>query len=747
MAKFRYSASLISVFKICPFRFYCKTTGQEQDPDQNMVYADSGQVLHKCMEYYYEHLLELDREAALQEMKNYFNTLWEHLDINSPVINKEEYWLSVLNSIKLNIIPTHTELEFRLDYDMKPLIKDGVYLVPDEQLEDKTFFIGYGDAVNTVEHWIGDWKTSSYKRSKLDKYEVQLKYYAWAYWKTYGVIPRTWVYFTKVDKLFKFAPTIADMQEIEKEMVQINTEVQQRFKEMKFERRPSKTNCFFCPYKGVCSTNLLRENKAKDYEVKFYLRGHKLLVEAVMPTEIQRKIEAECNFEIKNAHFIVQAMRKKGIQFDGMKRLYRRKDYGGDTFIGFANKIYLILKNYAESQGWRIKFSLVDQRNADIKAKKNEIEMPDRLNTDYDPYKFQTHAVEALMKSRWGICEIGTGGGKTDIAAECIRRLNTKTLFIIDNKDLLLQTKKEYERLLGIECGIVGMGYREWHQPITLSTIQTLEKHCKEFETELAQVNLVIYDETHIIASKSFEKVSKFLSNTTYRFGFSATARRDDGNDKIIYAHTGEVVYKKPAFELIEEGVLTRPECYFYDYADSMHVSEQWHNEYQDNVVENEQRNELIKQIVESYTKEGKQVMVLCKMIRHCNTLLEMIPGSKLIYGQTDDDLRVEVLEEFKEKKFNVLIGNIKIFNKGINIKNLDVLINAAGNAGDVTTIQSIGRALRKAEGKDKAYYIDFLDKGVYTTKHSYWRIEALKREAYNVEILNIRSTGFVCKF
>lgn len=731
---------------MCPFRFYCKTTGQESDKDTNMDYANAGQVLHKCMEYYSEHLMDFDLDTALNELKNHFNSTWELHSINNPSIDKNEYWLSVINSVKLNKIPTHTEYEFRVGYDMKAFDKEGL---SDEELAERTFFVGYADAMNNIEHWIGDWKTSTYKRSKLETYEKQLRYYAWAYWKKFGVIPATWVYFTKSDKIFKFQPTQTQIDEIETEMLQIHKEAVERFRTMRFERRPSKSNCFFCPYKGVCSTNLLRENTAKNYDVKFYIRGPKLLVEANMPLEVQRKIEAECNFEVKNAYYIVQAMRAKGIFFDGIKRLYKRKDYGGETFLGFANKIYAILKQYAESQGWRINFSLIDQRNKDILESKNDLQMPDKLYTNYgefgiDNYAYQKKAVEELIKNRWGICEVGTGGGKTDIAAECIRRLNTKTLFIIDNKDLLMQTKTEYERLLGIECGIVGMGYMQWDYPVVLSTIQTLEKHAKEQDYQLAKINLVIYDETHIIASKSFEKVSKFLTNSKYRFGFSATARRDDGNDKIIYAHTGHVVFKKPALELIEDKVLTRPVSYFYDYTHTVNISDKWHNEYQDDVVDNEERNNLAKMIAEGYISQGKQVMILCKMIRHCEKFIELLPGSKLIYGRTDDEVRVEVLDEFKEKKFSVLIGNIKIFNKGINIKNLDVIINASGNAGDVVTIQTIGRGLRKAEGKEKAYYIDFLDKGAYTMKHSYLRIEALRKEGYDVQILDIRNTGFV---
>ena len=116
------------------------------------------------------------------------------------------------------------------------------------------------------------------------------------------------------------------------------------------------------------------------------------------------------------------------------------------------------------------------------------------------------------------------------------------------------------------------------------------------------------------------------------------------------------------------------------------------------------------------------------------------IINSEVIYGKTEDDIRYETLERFKKREFRVLIGNIKIFNKGLNIKCLEVIINAAGNAGDVVTVQTIGRELRKEKDKTGALYIDFIDKGEYCFKHSISRINALKAEKYDVEIKDWKS-------
>lgn len=970
--EYRYSASFLKLWHSCKFRVFCKISNQKQD-EVDSSYGNAGTVVHQIMEYYYEHLFNINPKLALIELEQQFNRLWEEANILNPKINQNLYWLSVINAVKLNLKATGIEQEYLVTAPFNG--------------------IAYVDVENTKEHWLGDWKTATYKASKLEGFKEQLKFYAYVYNQKHNTIPMTWVYFNKVNKIFKYHWTKENLQTFENEILTIDKELQSRISNMDFPRSPSRTNCFFCPYKLLCSSDKLREQKSPIYEIVFNLKKHKLLIEGSIPDIIHRKIEKEINYLLKNAHFMILALQKRGIKYDGIKRLYRRRNYGGETTIGYMHLCNRILKEYAHSQGYKFSLTIKDFRNQEVL--KNTISIPKKLNIPFELYDFQKEAVKALIKYRWGICEIGTGGGKTAIAAECIRQLKLRTLFVIDNKDLLMQTKDEYEKMLNIKCGIVGMGKKEWDKPIILATIQTLAKYVKEFANELAQFPLVIYDEClggttkistedgkkkiqtivkeeykgkvlsynhenecyewkkilahyktekrrngyriyiknrnkpirgtaehklftekgymkmqdlkvgdfllqskqhwsikskhkrsgsnnpaytgirkgdgrrifargkyqyehqkvfceyynieyiptefcihhldhnpqnnkienlllmtdfahksyhksypnndfvldkekekqldrikelqklqpktiqeklipreiirieiskahtginfydievednhnffangilssncQILAAKSFEILSKYLINSRFRLGFSATPRRDDGNDNLIYANTGQVVYKLNAKNLIAKNVLVNPIAIFYKYKSESVVTDNWQSEYEEGLVNNLKRNHIIIKLANDYAKEGKQVMILSTRIKHCEYLQNIIEDSKLIFGKTDDKIRYDVLEDFKEGKFKILIGNIKIFNKGLNIKNLNVVINAAGNLGEVITIQTIGRALRKSPGKKEALYLDFIDNGNYLHEHSMSRIEALKNEEYTVKIL-----------
>lgn len=721
--EFRVSASMLKKYKNCPFSVFCKITNQPSDETAATHWGDAGNVVHHTLEHYYSQLTDLPREFALAELERFFDHEWEIVD--TADLAKDTYWLCVVNGVITDQVEkdfTHLEAEY--SYEISPGVN----------------YIGYIDVMNTEKHIVGDWKTSTYKSKKVQEYKEQLKMYALAYRKEHGITPETWVYFNKIDRVFHFKFTDEELKAKLLEVRQIIEEIKQSFKIEKFPRNKSQQNCFFCNYKGVCATDLLRPNAKPKIEYTFNLKQDKLIIEGVIPENIHCLMEQHINYKIKNAQFVIQAMAQKGIKYDGIKRLYKRDVNGAKTSIGYMEFCYKTLKDYAHSQDKTVKVTIKDFR--DVKSNCAFV-APEQLNIPYELRDYQDESPDILMKYRWGIVEIGTGGGKTAIAAECIRRTALKTLFVIDNKQLLLQTKREYEEMLGVECGIVGMGIREWDKPIVLATIQTLAKHVKEFASELAEFGTVIFDEVHIIAAKSFETLSKYLIGTKYRFGFSATAKRDDGNDNLIFAKCGEIVFSKKARDLIDDDQLIEPDIYFFNYNSPNIAYDDWQNEYINAIAMNEDRNNLIKEIVQKIEKSNRTVMILAKDIKngHVAWLNENIPGSHVIIGKTKDDIREEILDAFKNKDIKVLIGNIKIFNKGINIPNLDAIVNAAGNAGDVLTVQTIGRPLRKSKGKTKAMYIDFVDNcGKFSKKHTKSRIDALKAEKYNVSFTDITS-------
>ena len=98
--------------------------------------------------------------------------------------------------------------------------------------------------------------------------------------------------------------------------------------------------------------------------------------------------------------------------------------------------------------------------------------------------------------------------------------------------------------------------------------------------------------------------------------------------------------------------------------------------------------------------------------------------------------IREKKWDELRKKGVKVIIATLKIASKGLNIKSLDNLINAAANGNGDDSIQALGRALRISDGKAIGTYIDFMDQGKYTKTWSRIRFRALEKEGHEIEMI-----------
>ena len=126
---------------------------------------------------------------------------------------------------------------------------------------------------------------------------------------------------------------------------------------------------------------------------------------------------------------------------------------------------------------------------------------------------------------------------------------------------------------------------------------------------------------------------------------------------------------------------------------------------------------------------EVKQTLVLVRRKEAGRALQEMIPGSVFLSGDYPQDYREKIKAMFIAKKLRCIVAT-EIFGEGQDIPSIDALINARLQKTEIQTAQGIGRALRKAPGKDKAEIFDFLVIGQkHLQGHSVERILSLKKE------------------
>ncbi len=360
------------------------------------------------------------------------------------------------------------------------------------------------------------------------------------------------------------------------------------------------------------------------------------------------------------------------------------------------------------------------------------------------PRDYQIEATRMAIQYVRGILDMGTGAGKTEVACAIIQYLGLPTLFIVNKRTLLLQTKERFETRLGVKVSVFGNGKYELGE-VTVASIQSLKKYLPKIKDKLKEYFKVVFvDECHGVSNNSYLKVLKNCE-AYYRFGLSGTPldRTDNANLYIIGAF-GPVIYKVSSSELIEDGILVKPRIIFIpsgDYRGAMakhefEESRNWQEVYSNGIVHNPNRNQMIMEIVEKLlTDWGRtNVLVLIREIEHGKTLQEkfekeLMISVPFIHGSTKKDEIAYHLNQFKRGKLPILIAST-ILDEGIDLPNISSIVLACGGESTIRSIQRIGRGIRKSEGKEDVVVIDFIDNYHYILKrHSRKRLVTCKRE------------------
>jgi superfamily II DNA or RNA helicase len=407
--------------------------------------------------------------------------------------------------------------------------------------------------------------------------------------------------------------------------------------------------------------------------------------------------------------------KRKIKQFSFLKK---KKDYYW-LFSGFARDVILfckknnILINTIEDKRTRFEHQEKDFTNEEIKE-----HLP-----DFDYVDHQVEALKNLLKKNVGIIKAPTGTGKTEIFISLIKATKLPTIIIVNRISLATQIANRLSKS-GIDD--IGLFHSKSNKKgkITITTIGSVKK-----VPNLSDFKLLIIDEIHHAQSDTYQD---FLKNTSYplRFGFSATP---DPGDKFKYAKirqfVGDIIYETKAEKLIDNNVIAKPEIIFERI--SCPPTLDWYSANDKCIINNVKRNEKISDIIK---KHNTSTLVLIRNIDHGEMLEEMIDGSVFVSGIDSDDTRQEVIKKFENEELQVIISS-NIFNEGISIDNIHLLIIASGGKAITETTQKIGRGLRSMGGKKtKVFVYDFDDIGNrFTEKHSSMRKRIYKKQGFEV--------------
>lgn len=423
----------------------------------------------------------------------------------------------------------------------------------------------------------------------------------------------------------------------------------------------------------------------------------------------------------------------------------------------FPTGILSIVRNYLKEN--QIPVRIIDERvKPDVCSSGYEI------NKDiFEERDYQDLAVDAALNSGRGILKICTGGGKTPISAKIIVNLKAfPFMFYVPSIDLLNQTAESFEKFIlkdgqPIKVGRIGGGEFSIGD-INVSTIQTAvralgqkyekfdDEESKEDDSEevkdkypelkklIMDSKGFIIDECHRAVSSTCQAISDYSVSAYYRWGASASPKRELGDDILIDACFGKTLVDISASDLIERGFLVKPTIYFIKVNNFNASGMKWSDVYQKAIVENTLRNSYITKLANKFYDEGRNVLTLIKNIDHGKILEKLIKDSVFIHGSSSKKKRKTTLDLIRENKVRQTIGSV-IADEGLDCRPWDTLILGGSGKSATRAFQRIGRVLRPYENKElgikktEAIIVDFYDTCKYLKGHADRRKSLYKRE------------------
>lgn len=120
-------------------------------------------------------------------------------------------------------------------------------------------------------------------------------------------------------------------------------------------------------------------------------------------------------------------------------------------------------------------------------------------------------------------------------------------------------------------------------------------------------------------------------------------------------------------------------------------------------LYDNQEKISMVRQIYLKYPKD--KWIIFTKTIDIATKISGSIPNSNLYHSKMKTAEREQVLEDFRQNKFNVLVA-VDALNEGLDVPDVDKAISVSGSSTELEQIQRLGRCIRVKEGK-KALFIN----------------------------------------
>ena len=376
------------------------------------------------------------------------------------------------------------------------------------------------------------------------------------------------------------------------------------------------------------------------------------------------------------------------------------------------------------------------------------------FDSAFEPRDYQNNAVVHALKYNRCLMLSPTASGKSFIIYLLTRfhmAQDRKTLIVVPTTSLVDQMSSdfiEYNKNRPLDIHKIRGGVdKNIDADIVITTWQSIYKLPK---TWFEKFDVVIGDEAHLFKAKSLTKVMEKSPHAKYRYGFTGTLDGTETHKLVLEGLFGIVYEVTQTKKLIEEKTLAdfNIKAITLSYTDAIRKANKG-LDYQseiDWIVTSPSRNKFIKNLAHSLP--GNTLILFQFVEKHGKVLHPMLQSDKhtvhFVHGGVSADDREAVRHMTESSDNNIILASYGTFSTGINIKKLDNIIFASPSKSKIRNLQSIGRVLRKGNGKTKATLYDIVDdlqwksQQNFAVKHFMERVKIYSDEGFDFKIYNV---------
>jgi len=360
---------------------------------------------------------------------------------------------------------------------------------------------------------------------------------------------------------------------------------------------------------------------------------------------------------------------------------------------------------------------------------------------------YQVEIINNFLSNPQSIQEVATGAGKTITTAALSYSVQDygRSIVIVPNKSLVVQTEADY-RNLGLDVGVYFGDRKEIGKQHTICTWQSLNNMLKATKAGEADITIgefiegvvcVMVDEDHSAKADGLKALlTGPMACVPIRWGLTGTIPKAKHEAQSLFVSLGNVIGKLTASELQDKGVLARCHVNIVQLQDEVEFTN-YQSELK-HLLEDKNRLDTIAQLILK-VKETGNTLVLVDRVNAGKELIERLPNSVFVSGETKLTERKEEYDEVATATDKIIVATYGVASVGINIPRIFNLVLLEPGKSFVRVIQSIGRGIRKAEDKDFVQIWDITSSCKFAKKHLTQRKVFYKEAAYPFDIEKLK--------